>query len=384
MRLFLQKCLFTLVIILSTAAVLVIAFGVMYSIADIVAVVSKQADISILWTQKLPWRIGMLISIGLMGPLYAARRSLRTAIEFDDGMNRRFSSYSKLSKKERDALDKERLAEQERILSEAELRRITHKGAKNPEEEVGKLIGLQNVKQELIKLAAKMEFQLQNKKCKSDSPMHMCLMGPPGTGKTTCARIIAGFLYKYKYIIKNQCIEVDGSYIAESAQRTELLLRKSRGGVLFIDEAYTLYDPVIIGLLVKFIEDNPDTVLILAGYNNEMANLINQNPGLSSRLKYKIDFESYSVDDLTLILNKMANEKDLHIDEKVYPNFIYWAERARFDRNFGNARAVRNVLDMCIDNHAYNIKTKILPKQCMKIICPEDLTIDFINATLLK
>lgn len=384
MRLFLQKCLFTLVILISTVSVLITAGCGVKLLIVLIEILTKQAELNDLWTGiNLYCIIGLIVSLAIMPLLYYWRRNLRTVIEFEDGMNKRFNSYSKLSKKERDKLDKERLEEQERILSEAELKRITHKGASNPEDAINHLIGLDNIKQELIKLAAKMEYQYKNKKCKLDTHMHMCLMGPPGTGKTTCARIIAGFLYKYKYIKKNQCIEVDGSYISESTQRTDLLLRKSRGGILFIDEAYTLYDPVILGLLVKFIEDNPDTVLILAGYTEEMMTLINQNPGLSSRLKYKLTFENYSVPDLIMIFKKMAKERGLILHESIYDNFEYWAERARFDRNFGNAREVRNVLDFAIDNHAYNLKTKILSKQYIKTLCKEDLSIDFINTNLL-
>ncbi len=384
MRLFFQKCLFTIVVLLSTLAVLAMAGTGAKLLITIINIMTTTMSINILWEDNLLWIIIFIVSIAISPLLYFWRRSLRTVIEFEDGLNKKYSSYSKLSKKEREALDKERLAEQERILSEAELRRITHKGTKNPEEAIQKLIGLDNVKKELIKLAAKMEYQRKNKKCKVDAHNHMCLMGPPGTGKTTCARIITSFLYKYRYIAKNQCIEVDGSYIAESVQKTELLLRKSRGGVLFIDEAYTLNHPVILGLIVKFIEDNPETVLIIAGYNNEMMNLINQNPGLSSRLKYKISFESYSVLELVHIFQKMVLERGMQIHEDVYDNFAYWAERARYDRNFGNARAVRNFLEMAIDNHAYNLKMKIISKEFKKTICPEDIPIDFINENLLK
>jgi stage V sporulation protein K len=157
-----------------------------------------------------------------------------------------------LSKAERDAIDIQKVADMERLLNTTALKKMTTKGPDDPMKELDEMIGLEPMKTAVKEMVARMEFENQerkkNKKNKTNeavSTRHFCMTGSPGTGKTTTARILTSFLYKYGYIKENKCVEIDGNFLkagTESALKTELVLRHAYGGVLFIDEAYSLMD----------------------------------------------------------------------------------------------------------------------------------------------
>jgi stage V sporulation protein K len=344
----------------------------------------------------------LIIGLGLsQKPLFDARVKYRHILDFnEEGMSKRYESYDRLSRKERDAIDKQRLAESERILDGATLRKITHPGSENPDEDMQKLIGLDNVKKEMHEMAARMQYekQIREEKAKQNgkkkskdkdeeiSSMHMCFLGPPGTGKTTCARIMAGFLFKYGYIKENKCIEVDGNFLkgeyqGETTKKTQKLIQKAMGGVLFIDEAYALlerkgggYGQEAIATIVKAMEDHKgEFIIIFAGYDNEMKELVNSNPGIYSRIKHYLWFGNYTIKDLSQIFKYMAREKGYVISTEAINKFEEKMENEIKTRNFGNARSVRNCLEKSINKHAVNIIDNILDKEKTYIICAEDI-----------
>ena len=161
------------------------------------------------------------------------------------------------------------------------------------------------------------------------SSMHMCFTGNPGTGKTTVARIITGILYDMGYIKENKCIEVNGQnlkggYQGQTAIITKLVLKSAKNKVLFIDEAYALFDGYqngygkeAVAVILKQMEDERDnTVIIFAGYKNDMDTFLLMNDGLKSRINRYIDCKNYNTEELTDILISMLKKKKLYISER--------------------------------------------------------------------
>lgn len=157
----------------------------------------------------------------------------------------------------------------------------------------------------------------------------MVFIGSSGTGKTTAARIIAGFLYKYGFIKENKCLETDGNFLkvstaADTAAKTEMVLREAQGGVLFIDEAYALAmdasGEAATATLMKCMEDDRGrVVVILAGYTDEMAKLISSNPGFASRFRDYIEFPDYTDQELCEIFQLMAGRKGVCLSASDIP-----------------------------------------------------------------
>ena len=308
------------------------------------------------------------------------RQELRDEVEYDEhGISKRYGYFSKLSSEERKKIEEQKMIDAERILDSATMKRITHKGEPDPEKAMEKLVGLNNVKKDMHEMAARMAYEKETRKGKNKknagpvSSMNMIFMGPPGTGKTTVARIMAGFLYRNGYIKKNQCVEVDGNFLngmspGESSKKTQMLITKSLGGVLFIDEAYALlqskgtgYGQEAIATIVKAMEDHKnEIVFILAGYDKEMKEFVNSNPGIESRIKKYMWFGDYTVQDLQNIFMFMAGQQNFCVSAGIMEVF---GERMRHEMkqpNFGNARTVRNLLDKIIDRHALNMMEGVL------------------------
>ncbi len=287
----------------------------------------------------------------------------------EDGTSVKYSSYDKLTRREREFIDKQRMADLERILPSTELRGLTHAGSQNPDRDMERLKGLARVKEEMKVMVARM--QVTSKKDRDISSSHMMFLGNPGTGKTTCARIMTGFLHRYGYIKNNKVIEIDGNFLKAgqyTQKKTERIVREAFGGVLFIDEAYALVEGSnldgfdALSTIVKLMEDHRDKfILILAGYTQDMKTLLHANEGLESRIKHFLVFDDYDTDTLLEIFISMAADAGYRVDEDakqvLYQQFIIERNRT----SFGNARTVRNMLDKIVDRHALHIVEKTLP-----------------------
>lgn len=333
-----------------------------------------------------------VVSFALNKPLQALRVRARQEVEYDEfGLSKTKGRYEYLSKAERDQIDLQKTADMERVLNSSVLKKMTKKGSQNPEKDMQELIGLSPVKEKMEEMVARMQFEnLDNKgKKKKDrknsmSGRHMVFYGAPGTGKTTVARIITGFLFKYGYIKENKCVEVDGNFLkagGDTALKTELVIRHAYGGVLFVDEAYSIADaadgsgPEAVAALIKQMEDNRDRfILIMAGYTNEMRRLIETNPGFESRIKEYLDFPDYGSMELREIFRLMAGQQGFKIHEKAYEAFDERMEREKRCESFGNARTVRNVLDEIIDKHSLNFVRGVIPPTMKHTICEEDIS----------
>lgn len=317
------------------------------------------------------------IGLGVLTPI---RQRLRDEYEYDEnGISKKKGNFSSLSKKERDIIEQQKMIDMERLLSSSSLKKITHNGSENPDRDMKELIGLMNVKREMHEMFSRIIYEMQKQKEEQEkagkrkivydmskiSSSHMVFYGNPGTGKTTVARIITGFLYQTGYIKKNQIIEIDGNFLTgltpgESTKKTRALILKSLGGVLFIDEAYAILNDScsqeIIATLVKEMEDRRgEFVLIMAGYDQEMRKLINSNPGFESRIKRYLYFENYTIDELQQIFISLAGKEGFNVSAEMMNLFVDRIIYETKQPGFGNARTVRNIMDKIVDRHATNL-----------------------------
>ena len=213
---------------------------------------------------------------------------------------------------------------------------------------------------------------------------HMIFNGNPGTGKTTVARLVAGIYRALGLLSKGQLVEVDRSelvagYLGQTAMKTADVVKSAEGGVLFIDEAYSLsgdqYGTEAIDTLVKEMEDKrDDLVVIVAGYPVPMAVFISQNPGLESRFRTTIDFVDYTDDELVQIFEVMAKAAEYDVDEPVLDRLRELLGAVQRGPTFGNARYVRNVLEAAIGRHAWRLREVEKPTvEELRKLTPDDL-----------
>ena len=195
----------------------------------------------------------------------------------------------------------------------------------------------------------------------------MIFRGNPGTGKTTVARIMSKFFCEIGVLSRGHLIEVEradlvGEYIGHTAQKTREQLKKAYGGILFIDEAYSLarggekdFGKESIDVLVKAMEDHKnDLILILAGYQNEMEGFLETNPGLHSRFPIHIDFPDYSQQELLHIAKQMLHSRQYSLSTETELALLKLLSyhQSSVHENFGNARTVRNIIEKAIRRQA--------------------------------
>ena len=247
----------------------------------------------------------------------------------------------------------------------------------DPYQELEDLIGLENVKQEVKSLAnfVKLQKQRQQKGLKTPKlSYHLVFTGSPGTGKTTVARIVARIYKDLGILKKGHTVETDRSglvanYVGQTATKTNAIVDSALNGVLFIDEAYALvpegnsndYGQEAISTLLKRMEDDRDKlVVIIAGYTNEMKRFIDSNPGLQSRFNRYINFPDYSAGELVKIFHMYMKKNQYTIsdeaNEMLKEKLEYAVEHK--DRNFGNARYVRNIFEKSIQAQANRLEGK--------------------------
>ena len=282
-------------------------------------------------------------------------------------------------------------APQPQVAKQAEPAKETEKEPEKSVEELlaelDDLTGLKRVKREVHRQVALLRVEKLRAEAGLKSPTitrHLVFTGNPGTGKTTVARLVSGIYKALGLLSRGQLVEVDRSelvagYLGQTAIKTAEVVTSAAGGVLFIDEAYSLngdqYGEEAVDTLVKEMEDRrDDLVVIVAGYPLPMAEFVAQNPGLASRFRTTIEFDDYTDDELAGILTGLADNADYELSEDATKRFREILAGTPRDSSFGNGRFARNLLEAAIGRHAWRLRDVETPTtEQLRQLLPEDL-----------
>lgn len=234
---------------------------------------------------------------------------------------------------------------------------------------LNELVGLSSVKKQLDELMNYLIF-VNKTKDKINIPtlnLHSVFLGNPGTGKTTIARLYANMLYDLGYLKENKLTEVAredliAEYVGQTSIKTKKVFEGAMGGVLFIDEAYSLtpkggngFESECISTIIKIMEDKRDEIVVIfAGYENDMEKFLDANEGLRSRVTNKIFFEDYSVEELYLIFKNSLSAINMNLDESAKSKIMNIISEAKREKAFGNGRFIMNLRQKVLMKHAIN------------------------------
>ena len=238
--------------------------------------------------------------------------------------------------------------------------------------ELNGYVGLSTIKREvndLINLATVYALRREKGLKTADMSLHMVFSGNPGTGKTMIARLMARIYHSLNLLSKGQLVEVDraglvAGYVGQTAQKTAKVIESAMGGVLFIDEAYTLssgksendFGQEAIDTLLKAMEDHrDDLIVIVAGYDGLMQKFIHSNPGLESRFNRFMHFEDYTPEEMLEILLMRAEKSMYTLDDEARAAARDWIAEASADATFGNGRGVRNLFERMLTQQANRV-----------------------------
>ena len=252
-------------------------------------------------------------------------------------------------------------------------------------------IGLQTVKEEvhnLINMASVYQLRRQHDLPTTDMSLHLVFTGNPGTGKTMMARMMARIYRSLDILSRGQLVEVDRSglvagYVGQTAIKTQKVIEKAMGGVLFIDEAYALngrsendFGQEAIDTILKAMEDHrDDLVVIVAGYTDLMDRFIHSNPGLESRFNRFLLFDDYTIDEMVEIFRMQCKKGCYQLTEEAQPLIRDYIAEESADDSFGNARGVRNLFEhvLVAQNNRLATMEKITREDLMTITADDVL-----------
>ncbi|MEZ0095371.1 right-handed parallel beta-helix repeat-containing protein [Streptacidiphilus sp. EB129] len=264
-------------------------------------------------------------------------------------------------------------------------------GVEDLRAQLSAMVGLAEVKREVNDLVNLIAVARQRERAGLPVPplsRHLVFSGAPGTGKTTVARLYGQLLTALGVLARGQLVEVAradlvGEFVGQTAQRTRDAFDRARGGVLFIDEAYTLapqgasgsdFGREAVDTLVKLMEDHRDEVVVIAaGYAEEMDGFVAANPGLASRFSHRVEFENYTPEQLLTILAQHASRSGYEPSETAGQALLRHFAAVPRGRTFGNGRYARQVLDGMITRQAGRLAGITASRDDLRLLLPEDL-----------
>jgi stage V sporulation protein K len=258
--------------------------------------------------------------------------------------------------------------------------------------ELNSLVGMEKIKKLVTEINAYIMIQQERRNrglVAEPMVLHMIFKGNPGTGKTTVARILGRAFKKIGLLSKGHLIEVEradlvGEFIGHTAQKTRDVIKKAIGGILFIDEAYSLarggekdFGKEAIDTLVKAMEDNKDDlILILAGYKGEMEIFLKSNPGLRSRFPIQLEFPDYKIEELFEIGQSMLSSREyvLTAGARTKIREILYDQADSNELITGNARFIRNLIERAIRKQALRLsKSPVITTESLMTLERQDI-----------
>ena len=259
--------------------------------------------------------------------------------------------------------------------------------------ELNEMIGLGKIKKQINNLVSLLKFNKRANIDISKFNLHMVFTGNPGTGKTTVARLFSDILYNLGYTKKNKLVEVSAKdliaeYVGQTAGKTYNVLKSAFGGVLFIDEAYSIVETGsnssfasdCMTTILKVLEDQKDNLIVIfAGYEKQMEKFIKFNPGLKSRIGYTIKFDDYTSQELIDIFKQLVEKNNLKITDEALKKVESIIETSKKVEDFGNARYIYQIYQDILIEHSRNVEN-IENDENLMVITEDDINAEKLTA----
>lgn len=341
------------------------------------------------WSNKIGGNLGSSLGGAIISSLFGDNKN--NSNHQDSGFQNDTAEPTKITVKKKDIEPQKTEQVQQSVEKASSENHESGDALEGLMEKLNNLIGLEGVKQEvnsLINLIKINKLRESRGMATPDVSKHLVFLGNPGTGKTTVARLLSQIYQQMGVLETGQLVEVDraelvAGYVGQTAMKTKEKIDEAMGGILFIDEAYTLakdgndFGQEAIDTLLKEMEDKRDSfIVIVAGYPEPMDRFLESNPGLKSRFSKNIMFEDYSEEELFSILEMFCKPFEMNFSDEAQQaikEYLHWLVNHKPD-NFANGREMRNLFEASLSNQGNRLSTKTtITDQELNEIQKEDL-----------